>query len=150
MTLITGKAPRQNTCKRCGGKGHQPKTCPNVALPGWVRPQAKSTSAQGPPKNLPKSGNSGKKRKTPSPELVVDSDGNAGVDGDESDAEEQDVRLDPRVRADRDAEESDLDMVESGWVIDSRKPLLGSQMTAYISTKCQNILNIVQLTCNKK
>lgn len=100
MTPITGKAPRQNKCPRCDEKGHQWKTCPNEAKPGWVQPQAKSTSAQG----LPKSGNAGKKRKTPPPELAVDSDGNAGVDGDESDAEEQDVRLDPRERADRDAE----------------------------------------------
>jgi hypothetical protein len=72
-------------------------------LPGWVQPEAKSTSAR----RLPKSGISGKKRKTPAPEQAVDSDGNAGVDGDESDAEEQDVRLDPRERADRDAENAE-------------------------------------------
>ena len=97
------KAPRQNKCKRCDEKGHQWKTCTNAALPGWVQPEAKSTSAR----RLPKSGISGKKRKTPAPEQAVDSDGNAGVDGDESDAEEQDVRLDPRERADRDAENAE-------------------------------------------
>lgn len=58
------------------------------------------TSAQG----APKSGNGGKKRKTPPSEQAVDSDGNEDFDGDESDADEQDDHLDPLVAADQDAE----------------------------------------------
>ena len=100
LTPKTGKPKRKNKCKRCDGEGHQWKTCTNLAKTGWVQPPAKSTSAQAPPK----SGDGGKKRKTPPPEEAVDSDGNTEVDGDQSDAEEQEAHLDPRERADRDAE----------------------------------------------